>query len=484
MAEQRDRVSAVPRRAGHVAALDFGATSGRVIVGEVGADVLRMQQFARFANEPVRVAGRLHWNVLSLWQGALDGLAAAGRHAGALLSVAADTWGVDYGILRSGRMLSTPVHYRDERTAGAVERVERRMPAAEQYARAGTQILPINTIYQFAVDADEGGFEAADGALLMPDLFSYWLSGERVAERTMASTTGLMNARTGNWDDALVAASAAPSGLLPQIVAPGTRIGALRADVAEAVGLGAGVHVLAVGAHDTASAVVATPMPTDGAAYISCGTWGLVGIERAAPVLTEEARRAGFTNESGVDGRYLFMRNAMGLWMLSESIRSWTAAGIRAELPDLLRAAAELADGTSIVDVDDPRFAVPGNMPERVAEWCRERGLAVPQSPAETVRCIVESLAAAFADATRDAARLAGAALTQINIVGGGSQNELLCQRIADRSGLAVYAGPVEATALGNTLVQARAVGLVDGELDDLRALVHRAHAPRRYDPR
>lgn len=475
----------MPRIAGHVAALDFGATSGRVIVGHVGADELTMQQFARFANEPVRVAGRLHWNVLSLWQGALDGLAAAGRSTSRLLSVAADTWGVDYGILRGGRMLSTPVHYRDERTADVVERVHHRMSAAEQYARAGTQILPINTIYQFAADAAEGGFDGADRALLMPDLFSYWLSGEHVAERTMASTTGLMNARTGDWDDALVAASAAPAGILPEIVLPGTSIGSLRMDVAESIGVGAtGVQVLAVGAHDTASAVVATPMPTHGAAYISCGTWGLVGIERDAPVLTEDARTAGFTNESGVDGRYLFMRNAMGLWMLSESIRSWHAAGIGTELSELLRAAAEVTTEMPVVDVDDPRFATPGDMPERVAEWCRERGLVAPQNPAEVVRCIVESLAAAFADATRHAARLAGTTLRQINIVGGGSQNELLCQRIANRSGLTVFAGPVEATALGNILIQARTVGLVDGTLDDLRQLVRRTHVPRRHDPR
>lgn len=475
----------MPTNTGHVAALDFGATSGRVIVGEVGANQLRMQQFARFANEPVRVAGRLHWNVLSLWQGALTGLAAAGRSSGTLLSVAADTWGVDYSILRGGRMLSTPVHYRDERTAAAVEQVHRRMAAAEQYARAGTQILPINTIYQFAADAAEGGFDGADAVLLMPDLFSYWLSGEQVAERTMASTTGLMNARTGDWDRALVAASAAPFGILPQIVPPGTSIGPLRRDVAEAIGDDSRtVQVLTVGAHDTASAVVATPMPAQGAAYISCGTWGLVGIERDAPVLTESARAAGFTNESGVDGRYLFMRNAMGLWMLSESIRSWEAAGVRTELSELLAAATQATAQIPVIDVDDPRFATPGDMPERIAEWCRERGLPVPQRPADIVRCIVDSLAVAFADATRDAARLAGTPLSQINIVGGGSQNELLCQGIADRSGLTVFAGPVEATALGNILVQGRAVGLVDGTLDDLRELVRRTHVPRRYDPR
>lgn len=467
---------------GHVAALDFGATSGRVIVGEVGAETLRMRQFARFANTPVEVEGRLHWNVLSLWRGALDGLAAAGREVPELLSVATDTWGVDYGLLRAGRMLANPVHYRDERTAAAMTDVHQRMAPAEQYRRAGIQTLPINTIYQLASDQETGLLDVADTVLLMPDLFSYWLSGARVAERTMASTTGLLNAQSREWDEALVAASGIRADLLPEIVDAGTALGPLRADLA--ADLGIRPQVLTIGAHDTASAVVATPMPPRGAAFISCGTWGLVGIEREKPVLTEEARRAGFTNESGVDGGYLLMRNAMGLWMLSESKRQWDAEGAAADLPELLAAAAAVAADMPVVDVDDPVFATPGGMPDRITRWCAERALPVPQGPAEIVRCIIESLAAAFADAVGEAARIAQSTLHQINIVGGGSQNELLCQRIADRSGLPVLAGPVEATALGSILQQARTMGVLDGTIDDLRELVRRTHTLRRHEPR
>ncbi|MGM7698074.1 rhamnulokinase [Microbacterium sp. A84] len=467
-----------------VAALDFGATSGRVIVGEVGANTLRMRQFARFGNVPVQAGGRLHWDVLSLWQGALDGVAAAVREVPDLMSVATDTWGVDYGLFRGGRLLGNPVHYRDGRTDAVIDRVHERMSPAEQYRRAGIQILPINTIYQFAADADEAVLECADTALLMPDLFTHWLSGARIAERTMASTTGLLDAVTGVWNPDLVAASGVSARILPEVIVPGTRLGPLRPDVAGFIDARRPIEVIAVGSHDTASAVVAAPMPRDGAAFISCGTWGLVGLEQPRPVLTEDARTAGFTNESGVDGRYLLMRNAMGLWMLSESVRQWGTAGERIELRDLLAAASAVTRDVPIVDVDDQRFSTPGDMPARIATWCSERGLAAPRDRAETVRCIIESLAQAFADAALQAARLAEVTLTQINIVGGGSQNELLCQQIADRSGLPVFAGPVEATALGSILVQARTMERIEGTLEDLRSLVERTHTPISYIPR
>lgn len=468
---------------GHVAALDFGASSGRVIVGEVGRDVLRMRQFARFANRPVSAGGRLHWNVLALWQGAIDGLAAAGREVPDLMSVATDTWGVDYGLLRAGRLLGNPAHYRDERTAAALAAVHARIAPESMYRRAGVEQLPINTIYQLAADGAEGLLDAADGVLMMPDLFSYWLSGRRVAERTIASTTGLLSAVSGQWDPELVAAAGVPPALLPEVVAPGTRLGPLLPELADALGLAHSLEVVAVGAHDTASAVVAVPMPAAGAVYVSCGTWGLVGMERAAPTLTEEARLAGFTNESGVDGRFLLMRNAMGLWLLSECVREWENGGERIDLPELLAAASEVTAKQPTLAVDDPLFAAPGDMPARIAAWCEQRGVPAPSGRPETVRCIVESLAVSFASAARDTARVANAPLTQINIVGGGSLNELLCQRLADHAGVPVFAGPVEATALGNVLLQARTMGLIDGSLDELRELVRRTHIPVRYDP-
>ena len=475
---------------GRVAALDFGATSGRVIVGEVSKDQLRMQTFGRFANRPVFVAGRLHWDVLALWRDVLDGLAAAVREVPDLSSVATDTWGVDYGLLRGGQLLANPMHYRDERTNTVVEQVRARMPEAEQYWRAGIQNLSINTIYQFAAEAGGPLLECADTALLMPDLFTYWLSGERIAERTMASTTGLLDARSRQWNSELLGAAGVSSALLAPLVDPGTVVGPLRTEVARAVGAagqgpaGRGIEVVAVGSHDTASAVVAVPMRSESAAYISCGTWGLVGVELPHPVLSDEARRAGFTNEAGVDGRSLLMHNVMGLWILTEAVRHWESRGETVELQGLLAAAAAVSAEMPVFDVNDARFLPPGDMPARIVEWCIEHGLTPPQNLAEMARCIIESLAFAFAEAAQSAGRIGGVPVQRIHIVGGGCQNELLCQRTADCAGLPVLAGPVEATALGNILVQARAMGHISGGLEELRDLVRRTHEPVRYEPR
>ena len=469
---------------GHVVALDFGATSGRVILGEVARDHLRMSTHGRFANRPVSVNGRLHWDVLSLWQGALDGLAAALREAPDVSSIATDTWGVDYGLLRNGMLLANPTHYRDERTNDVVARVQAHMSHPEQYARAGIQFMPINTIYQLAVEAEGEMLGLADTALLMPDLFTYWLSGERVAERTMASTTGLMDVHTREWSPELLQIARVPAGLLAPLVDPGTRVGPLQADVARQVRASSRMEVVAVGSHDTASAVAAVPMQAGAAAFISCGTWGLVGVESEHPVVTDEARELGFTNEAGVDGHILLMHNVMGLWILSETVRGWEAAGEQISLPALIDAAAAVTTEMPVVDVNDARFLPPGDMPARIAAWCAERGVRAPQTQAEIARCTIEPLAPAFADAALRAGRIGGVDVETVHIVGGGSQNELLCQRTADRAGLPVLAGPVEATALGSVLVQARTMGHIDGTLDSLRDLVRRTHTPLRFDPR
>lgn len=461
------------------AALDLGATSGRVIVGSLDGDRVRMREIGRFANAPVLLSGRLHWDALALWDAAVTQLRRAVREEPALLSVAADSWGVDYGLLRGGRLLGAPVHYRDERTRPMMAAVHDRLGEADVYARAGIQVLPINTIYQLAADAAEGMLSCADTALLTPDLFSYWLSGQRVAERTIASTTSLMNAGTTDWDDDLLAAAGVERGILPEIVPAGTRLGPLTAGVTEQIG--GRLEVVAAGAHDTASAVVAIPMPAEGAAFVSCGSWGLVGVERREPVLTERARLAGFTNESGVDDRYLVMRNCMGLWMLSEALRQWEREGTAVELPEALAAAESAGADVAVVDVDDPVFQTPGDMPDRIRRWCAERGLPVPAGMPQIARCIIESLAKRFADSAIEAAELTGHSLRQINMVGGGSRNALLCRRTAERAGVPVFAGPDEATALGSILVQARAMGVIDGTLDDLRAIAARTVEPTHY---
>ena len=465
-----------------VAAVDLGATSGRVMVGHVGPDTLETTAVARFPNDPVQTSDGLHWNILGLYGAPVNGLREALRAEPAIRRIGVDSWAVDYGLLRDGRLLGNPYHYRDGRTERGVAAVHERMPHAELYARNGLQFLPFNTLYQLAAEpADLLAF--ADSALLIPDLFGFWLTGEARAEQTNASTTGLLRPG-GGWDEELIAALGLPRGILPPLIAPGERLGALRPEVAASIGASPDVAVTAVGSHDTASAVLAVPMRPDAAAYISCGTWGLVGVEVERPVLTTEALAANFTNEGGVGGRTRLLSNIMGLWVLSEAVRAWERAGHPIDLPTLLDSAEEVTGQVPVFDVNDPRFLPPGDMPSRIDAWCIEYGLAPPRTRAEYARSIVESLAQAFADAAHEAGRIGGVDVRTIHIVGGGSLNELLCQRTADRAGLPVLAGPVEATALGNVLIQARALGAVTGSLEALRDLVARTHAPRRFEPR
>lgn len=471
--------------AGAVAAVDLGATSGRVIVGHVdqAAGTLELDHVARFPNGPVRLASGLHWDFTGLYRDLTRGLADAFRREPGVASIGVDSWAVDYGLLRGDRLLGEPFHYRDARNEAAVEAVHARVPFEELYRRNGLQFLPFNTVYQLAAEQGSGWLDLADSLLLIPDLIGFQLTGVRVAERTNASTTGLVAVESGEWDDELVERLGFAPSVFAPLVSPGDSLGGLRADVAADLGAPAGIEVVAVGSHDTASAVVAVPMQPESAAYISCGTWGLVGVELEHPVTTEAAREANFTNEGGVDGRVRFLHNVMGLWLLSESVRWWERDGETIDLPALLAAAASVTAPVTVFDANDPRFLAPGDLPGRIAEWCREHGEPVPQSRAEFARSIVESLAEAFAQTVRTASVLSGVDVETIHVVGGGALNGLLCRRTADRSGLPVLAGPVEATAIGNVLVQARAQGFVDGDLESLRALVARAFPPVRYEP-
>lgn len=465
--------------AGTVAAVDLGATSGRVMLGHVADGVLRLQPVSRFLNTPVRTRDGLHWNILELYRNVVEGLATAARQMPELASVGIDSWAVDYALMRGGRMLGTPYHYRDERNEAGVEATLARVSAADLYAVNGLQHLPFNTVFQLEADRQAGTLGLAERMLLIPDLLTYWLTGVEVAEETNASTTGLLDVLRQTWSGALLTRLDLPAGMLPELVAPGTPIGAIT--LPEITG---SPVVTAIGSHDTASAVVAIPATSPEFAYISCGTWGLVGVELEHPVLTDAAREARFTNEGGVDGRIRFLHNVMGLWLLSESVRTWERDGDDIALPELLAAAAAVTAPVAVFDANDPAFLATGDMPARIAAQCREHDLPVPRTRAEFVRSIIESLAEAFVAAVTTASALSGQRVEVIHIVGGGSQNELLCQLVADRSGLPVLAGPVEATALGNVLVQARAAGLLTGSLEDLRALVLDTHAPREYRPR
>jgi len=477
--------SMVPRfgsaRAGVVAAVDLGATSGRVMLGHVGHNELSVRPVARFPNGPVQLDSGLHWNIEALYGHVLSGLTAAIREDRSVASIGIDSWAVDYALVRGGTMLSTPFHYRDERSLVAVDTVHAIADHAELYASNGLQFLSFSTLYQLAAERDLMG---ADSFLLVPDLIAYWLTGKQFGERTNASTTGLLNIETREWDDSLIQRLGLPRPLFPTLIEPGTTLGPLLPDIAKQLGAPNDLAVTAVGSHDTASAVVAVPATTDDFAYISCGTWGLVGVELEHPVLTEASRLANFTNEGGVDGRVRYLHNVMGLWLLSECVRDWQSDDATVTLAGLLAAASELTTPVSVFDANDAAFLAPNGMPHRIANWLEERGLPAPTTPVEFVRSIVESLAVAFAGAVRTASELSGKTVRVIHIVGGGSQNELLCQLTADRSGLPVLAGPVEATAIGNVLVQARRLGFVTGSLESMRQLVAVAFPPQRYLPR
>lgn len=472
---------------GAVAAVDLGATSGRVMIGRVsqredGARMLALEAVARFPNGPVEAEGALHWDFSALYRHVVAGLRDAVAAEPALASIGIDSWAVDYGLVQSDAVIGEPFHYRDDRTAAGVERVHQRVPFAELYARNGLQFLPFNTLYQYAVEAN---LQEADLALLIPDLVAYLLTGAAVAERTNASTTGLVDPASGTWDTELIEQLGLPASVFPTLVSPGTALGTLRGSALDAVG--APLEVITVGSHDTASAVAAVPLSSPNAAYISCGTWGLVGVETADPILSDDARDAGFTNEGGVDGRTRFLHNVTGLWLLSESIRTWEAAdGAPLSLPALLADAAAWQDPVAVFDANDPRLSAPGDMPARIAEVLRDAGHDAPETRAAFARTIIESIAHAFAEAVHTAGRLSNRKIDVVHVVGGGALNRLLCQATADRTGVPVVAGPVEATAIGNVLVQARTLGWFgeNASLETLRETVARSFPTERYTPR
>jgi rhamnulokinase len=475
-------VARVSPTSGTVAAVDLGATSGRVVLGHVGGGELRLAEVARFENRPVRTLDGLHWSVLELYRDVVEGLAAAVRQEPQLASIGIDSWAVDYGLLRDGRLLGTPYAYRDERTAAAVETVHGIVGAEELYRRNGLQHLPFNTLFQLTADRTAGMLDLADSFLLLPDLLGYWLTGRSVAERSNASTTGLVGVETGEWDADLIERLRLPPAIFRPLVDAGTPLGGLAPSAVRGIDA-TRAQVTTVGSHDTASAVVAIPATRPDIAYISSGTWSLVGVELERPVLTEASRAANFTNEGGVDGRVRYLHNVMGLWLLSECIRDWERSGETISLSTLLEQAAAVTAPVPVFDADDAAFLAPGDMPARIGAWLTAHDRPVPASRPELVRSILQSLANAYADAVRSAAELSGTRVGVVHIVGGGSQNALLCQLTADATGLPVLAGPVEATAIGNVLVQARALGHVTGDLEALRALVVRAFPVVEYRP-
>ncbi|HPM24363.1 MAG TPA: rhamnulokinase family protein [Phycisphaerae bacterium] len=469
----------------HYLAFDLGASSGRAMLGVFDGARLTLEEVHRFANGPVRIHGHLYWDALRLFDELKAGIAACTQRGVHLDAIGIDTWGVDFGLLaRGGELLAMPRHYRDPRNQGVMERVFQTVPRAEIYQRTGIQFLPFNSLYQLVAlqSAAPTMLDAAERLLFMPDLFAYWLTGTLGTERTIASTSQMLDPRAGAWDVELLRCLGLPAHILPAIAATATPAGPLLADVSDEVGQ-AGTPVIRCAGHDTAAAVAAVPAQGDDWAYISSGTWSLVGVELPAPRITPETRGADFTNEAGVAGTTRFLRNVTGLWLVQECQRAWDAAGQDYSWEELARLAEGAPPFVAFVDPDDPRFAEPGDMPARIRAACSETGQPVPDGPGPMVRCALESLALKCRHVLDTLERITGRRIGVLHIVGGGVRNALLNQFIADATGKPVRAGPAEATAAGNVMVQALAQGRVSS-LAELRGVIRASTPVTNYDPR
>jgi rhamnulokinase len=467
------------------AAIDLGAGSGRALVGRVGADDFYVEEVHRFHYAPRHVNGRLRWDIGRLFDGVRAGVQAAGTRAAAvgaaIASVGVDSWGVDYGLIdEAGRLTEEPICYRDDRTDGMMEEVFASVPRQEIYSRTGIQFHQLNTLYQLAAHVRDGLPNGAARLLLIPDLCHHLLCGATASERSDASTTQLLNVHTGAWDDDLFAWLRLPRELMPRLVSTGSDLGPLEAGLSSHAGLGA-TRVLACPTHDTASAVAGTPLQP-GWAYISSGTWSLVGVERSAPMLTREALEANFTNETGAFGTIRFLKNVMGLWLLESCRREWEAAGRGMALAQLLARVSAVAGFAGLIVPDDRRFFNPASMIREIQDALAAAGQAAPDDPVLLSRVIIDSLALRYASVVADIERVTGSAVAGIHVVGGGSLNDCLSQATADATGRPVAAGPAEATAIGNILVQAVSTGALPS-LAHGRDLVRRTSQPRRFEP-
>ena len=489
-------------------AIDLGASSGRVLAGLFDGETLELAEVHRFANGPVNVNGRLYWRTFELWHNILAGLRLAARQFGdEIVSVGVDTWGIDFGLLdRNGELLGAPVAYRDARTGGGFDRAFAVVPREEIFAETGVQFMEINTLYQLHAAKQSGSppLDRAARLLHMPDLFHWMLTGEQANEATIASTSQLFNPRTRTWSDKLIGRFGFPREIFGPIVEPGTTLGPLLAHVAEETGLKS-VKVVLPGSHDTASAVLAVPAqsppPSKGGArggisdakvaskemspswaYISSGTWSLMGLETAAPVINDDAFNWNFTNEGGVVGTTRLLKNISGLWLVQECQRVWKSQGHDYDWQQLTELAQEAEPLAAVVDPDDPRLIAPRDMPATLATLAAESGQPAPETHGAIIRTALESLALKYREELGRLEHLGGAPIEHLHIVGGGTQNRLLCQLTADACNRPVLAGPVEATAIGNVLMQAIAAGEI-ADVPQAREVVRRSFDLVEYHP-
>jgi rhamnulokinase len=470
-------------------AVDLGAESGRVVASLWNGQKMLLDELHRFVNGPVHVAGTMRWDVLRLWTEIQNGVAiAAKKYGNQIVSVGADTWAVDHVLLaKNGEIIGQPYHYRDARTDGMMEQTFRKMPRAEIFARTGVQFLPFNTLYQLLAfkEQNPGLLDQADCLLLMPDFLHWCLCGARTVEFTNATTTQCLKASSLAWDGGLLKQLGLPARIFPKVIAPGTKLGSVHDSVSTRLGLGK-IQVVAPATHDTASAVVGVPTARSGKAgwaYISSGTWSLMGVEVRKPCLTPRTLELNLTNEGGFGGTYRLLKNIMGLWLVQQCKRAFEAKGERHDYAALMRLAAGAKPLRSLLHADDARFLNPPDMPQAMREFCRETGQPAPRTNGEFIRSACESLALKYRQTLGWLEELTGERIETIHIVGGGSQNRMLNQFAADACQRPVLAGPVEATVMGNLLVQARAAGEI-GSLAQMRDVVRRSSTIAAYEPR
>lgn len=465
-------------------AIDLGASSGRGIVGAFDGERLTLRENHRFSNDPVNLCGRLYWDILRIFHEIKLSVQKTVLDGDAVSSIGIDTWGVDYGLLdRAGRLLSNPVHYRDTRTDGAQELVSRTVPAEELYRVAGIQTLNFNTVYQLAVEREEAPekLAQAERMLNIPDLLNYFLTGRMANEYTILSTGALLDAKKRDYAWELLDRLGIPRRLFGDVTAPGTDLGTLLPQVQGETGK-TDAHVLTVASHDTASAVIAVPSEEKDFLYISSGTWSLMGTELSDPLINAESRAANFTNEGGACGTVRFLKNIMGLWIIQESRRQWRREGKDYSFAQMEAWAKESTPFRSLIDVDDSDFATPGDMPEKIRAYCKRTAQPVPESVGEVVRCIYESLALKYRSVAERVMELMGRRARVIHVVGGGTKDRFLSQLTADACGIPVCAGPEEATAIGNLMMQLMAAGEVS-DLGQARRVVAASFETKQYLP-
>jgi rhamnulokinase len=465
-------------------AFDLGAESGRAIIGRYDGERLRLDEAHRFQTRAVRLPDGLYWDALGLYAEICAALAELARGGANVRSVGIDSWGCDFGLIdRDGVLIGNPLNHRDGRGAQAMETAFARVSAEEIYETTGVQFLPFNTLFQLVALEQSTSLRAAESALLIPDLLGYWLSGRRLAETTNASTTQLLDAHTGGWALDMISRLGIEGRLLPELIAPGEVVGGLLPHVAEATRLPAATAVIAVASHDTASAVVAVPFgPGTRAAYISSGTWSLVGVEVETPVVTERARAANLTNERGFGATIRLLKNVMGLWLVQECRRAWVSRGAAPTYTDMAELARKAPSGGPLFDPDSPALLAPGDMPARIRSVCEQCGQPAPDERAVLIRAVFESLACKYRLVLEQLECATGSAVEVVHVIGGGVNNAFLCQLTANVARRPVLAGPTEAAALGNIVVQLHAFDELDS-LAEMRELVRRSIEVRVYEP-